>query len=135
MPFSKTNHLVNAWNEHKPVKIGRDGQVYLSAYRSAPPHMHNPPIHRKSSHRAANFSVAYSSSTTTVHSTRSSTSRKPAPQNTEIANRLATTLLTAAVIKTIIALKRSHTATLAMMNIDRSIIAAELIPIGQEFYF
>ncbi|XP_053559236.1 YTH domain-containing protein 1 isoform X2 [Bombina bombina] len=26
LPFTKTAHLNNAWNEHKPVKIGRDGQ-------------------------------------------------------------------------------------------------------------
>ena len=27
LPFIKTAHLFNPWNEHKPVKIGRDGQV------------------------------------------------------------------------------------------------------------
>jgi hypothetical protein len=27
LPFSKTSHLFNSWNENKPVKIGRDGQV------------------------------------------------------------------------------------------------------------
>uniref|UniRef100_A0A8C7CBH7 YTH domain-containing family protein n=1 Tax=Oncorhynchus kisutch TaxID=8019 RepID=A0A8C7CBH7_ONCKI len=26
LPFTKTAHLSNSWNEHKPVKIGRDGQ-------------------------------------------------------------------------------------------------------------
>nr|XP_040053324.1 YTH domain-containing protein 1 isoform X2 [Gasterosteus aculeatus aculeatus] len=26
LPFTKTAHLSNPWNEHKPVKIGRDGQ-------------------------------------------------------------------------------------------------------------
>uniref|UniRef100_A0A146MG84 YTH domain-containing protein n=1 Tax=Schistosoma mansoni TaxID=6183 RepID=A0A146MG84_SCHMA len=26
LPFTKTGHLLNAWNEDKPVKIGRDGQ-------------------------------------------------------------------------------------------------------------
>ncbi|XP_066298016.1 YTH domain-containing protein 1-like isoform X1 [Branchiostoma lanceolatum] len=26
LPFTKTTHLFNAWNENKPVKIGRDGQ-------------------------------------------------------------------------------------------------------------
>uniref|UniRef100_A0A3Q3JHV8 YTH domain-containing family protein n=1 Tax=Monopterus albus TaxID=43700 RepID=A0A3Q3JHV8_MONAL len=26
LPFIKTAHLTNPWNEHKPVKIGRDGQ-------------------------------------------------------------------------------------------------------------
>ncbi|XP_058473695.1 YTH domain-containing protein 1 isoform X1 [Solea solea] len=26
LPFTKTSHLANPWNEHKPVKIGRDGQ-------------------------------------------------------------------------------------------------------------
>ncbi|CAF1117421.1 unnamed protein product [Adineta steineri] len=26
LPFSKTLHLFNSWNENKPVKIGRDGQ-------------------------------------------------------------------------------------------------------------
>uniref|UniRef100_A0A4W3IQ31 YTH domain-containing family protein n=1 Tax=Callorhinchus milii TaxID=7868 RepID=A0A4W3IQ31_CALMI len=26
LPFTKTSHLVNLWNENKPVKIGRDGQ-------------------------------------------------------------------------------------------------------------
>ncbi|XP_020370221.2 YTH domain-containing protein 1 isoform X4 [Rhincodon typus] len=26
LPFTKTGHLVNLWNENKPVKIGRDGQ-------------------------------------------------------------------------------------------------------------
>ncbi|KAM4527133.1 YTH domain-containing protein 1 isoform 2-T2 [Odontesthes bonariensis] len=26
LPFIKTAHLFNPWNEHKPVKIGRDGQ-------------------------------------------------------------------------------------------------------------
>ncbi|TRY92680.1 hypothetical protein DNTS_025233 [Danionella cerebrum] len=26
LPFTKTPHLANPWNEHKPVKIGRDGQ-------------------------------------------------------------------------------------------------------------
>ncbi|XP_077478215.1 YTH domain-containing protein 1 isoform X2 [Stigmatopora argus] len=26
LPFTKTAHLANPWNEHKPVKIGRDGQ-------------------------------------------------------------------------------------------------------------
>ncbi|XP_062340268.1 YTH domain-containing protein 1 isoform X1 [Osmerus eperlanus] len=26
LPFTKTAHLSNTWNEHKPVKIGRDGQ-------------------------------------------------------------------------------------------------------------
>ncbi|KAI7812688.1 putative YTH domain-containing protein 1 [Triplophysa rosa] len=26
LPFTKTAHLTNPWNEHKPVKIGRDGQ-------------------------------------------------------------------------------------------------------------
>lgn len=28
LPFTKTAHLSNPWNEHKPVKIGRDGQVH-----------------------------------------------------------------------------------------------------------
>lgn len=27
LPFNKTLHLYNSWNENKPVKIGRDGQV------------------------------------------------------------------------------------------------------------
>lgn len=27
LPFTKSAHLTNPWNEHKPVKIGRDGQV------------------------------------------------------------------------------------------------------------
>ena len=27
LPFMKTTHLHNPWNENKPVKIGRDGQV------------------------------------------------------------------------------------------------------------
>uniref|UniRef100_A0A8D0N144 YTH domain-containing family protein n=1 Tax=Sus scrofa TaxID=9823 RepID=A0A8D0N144_PIG len=26
LPFTKSAHLTNPWNEHKPVKIGRDGQ-------------------------------------------------------------------------------------------------------------
>ncbi|XP_019645648.1 PREDICTED: YTH domain-containing protein 1-like [Branchiostoma belcheri] len=26
LPFTKTTHLFNAWNENKPIKIGRDGQ-------------------------------------------------------------------------------------------------------------
>ncbi|CAF1677185.1 unnamed protein product, partial [Adineta ricciae] len=26
LPFNKTSHLFNSWNENKPVKIGRDGQ-------------------------------------------------------------------------------------------------------------
>ncbi|KAF6718776.1 YTH domain-containing protein 1 [Oryzias melastigma] len=26
LPFIKTTHLSNPWNEHKPIKIGRDGQ-------------------------------------------------------------------------------------------------------------
>ncbi|XP_061782920.1 YTH domain-containing protein 1 [Nerophis lumbriciformis] len=26
LPFTKTTHLLNPWNENKPVKIGRDGQ-------------------------------------------------------------------------------------------------------------
>ncbi|XP_077132052.1 YTH domain-containing protein 1 isoform X2 [Ranitomeya variabilis] len=26
LPFTKSAHLANQWNEHKPVKIGRDGQ-------------------------------------------------------------------------------------------------------------
>lgn len=26
LPFTKSTHLANPWNEHKPVKIGRDGQ-------------------------------------------------------------------------------------------------------------
>ncbi|XP_053086312.1 YTH domain-containing protein 1 isoform X1 [Pangasianodon hypophthalmus] len=26
LPFTKSAHLTNSWNEHKPVKIGRDGQ-------------------------------------------------------------------------------------------------------------
>ncbi|XP_073397468.1 YTH domain-containing protein 1 isoform X3 [Dendrobates tinctorius] len=26
LPFTKSAHLANPWNEHKPVKIGRDGQ-------------------------------------------------------------------------------------------------------------
>ncbi|XP_010768520.1 YTH domain-containing protein 1-like [Notothenia coriiceps] len=26
LPFTKTAHLSNPWNEQKPVKIGRDGQ-------------------------------------------------------------------------------------------------------------
>ncbi|CAF3788101.1 unnamed protein product [Rotaria magnacalcarata] len=26
LPFGKTSHLFNSWNENKPVKIGRDGQ-------------------------------------------------------------------------------------------------------------
>ncbi|KAM4706900.1 YTH domain-containing protein 1 isoform 2-T2 [Discoglossus pictus] len=26
LPFAKSAHLTNPWNEHKPVKIGRDGQ-------------------------------------------------------------------------------------------------------------
>lgn len=29
LPFTKTGHLLNAWNEDKPVKIGRDGQVSI----------------------------------------------------------------------------------------------------------
>ncbi|KAM9295873.1 YTH domain-containing protein 1 isoform 10-T10 [Morus bassanus] len=28
LPFTKSAHLTNPWNEHKPVKIGRDGQSY-----------------------------------------------------------------------------------------------------------
>lgn len=38
LPFTKTAHLSNPWNEHKPVKIGRDGQVrlaFLPPYPSA----------------------------------------------------------------------------------------------------
>ncbi|XP_009985234.1 PREDICTED: YTH domain-containing protein 1-like [Tauraco erythrolophus] len=31
LPFTKSAHLTNPWNEHKPVKIGRDGQ--LCTYR------------------------------------------------------------------------------------------------------
>jgi hypothetical protein len=27
LPFNRTQHLYNPWNEGKPVKIGRDGQV------------------------------------------------------------------------------------------------------------
>lgn len=27
LPFNQTLHLINSWNENKPVKIGRDGQV------------------------------------------------------------------------------------------------------------
>ena len=27
LPFNKVQHLLNLWNENKPVKIGRDGQV------------------------------------------------------------------------------------------------------------
>lgn len=27
LAFTKTQHLHNAWNDNKPVKIGRDGQV------------------------------------------------------------------------------------------------------------
>ena len=27
LPFTKTQHLHNSWNDNKPVKIGRDGQV------------------------------------------------------------------------------------------------------------
>lgn len=27
VPFNSTLHLVNPWNERKPVKIGRDGTV------------------------------------------------------------------------------------------------------------
>ena len=27
LSFTKTQHLYNPWNEGKPVKIGRDGQV------------------------------------------------------------------------------------------------------------
>lgn len=27
LPFNQTLHLFNSWNENKPVKIGRDGQV------------------------------------------------------------------------------------------------------------
>jgi len=27
LSFPKTAHLYNPWNENKPVKIGRDGQV------------------------------------------------------------------------------------------------------------
>lgn len=30
LPFTKSAHLTNPWNEHKPVKIGRDGQVCLN---------------------------------------------------------------------------------------------------------
>lgn len=30
LPFAKTSHLFNSWNENKPVKIGRDGQVIVS---------------------------------------------------------------------------------------------------------
>jgi hypothetical protein len=34
LPFNKTSHLFNSWNENKPVKIGRDGQVVqLFIYR------------------------------------------------------------------------------------------------------
>lgn len=29
LPFNQTLHLINSWNENKPVKIGRDGQVNL----------------------------------------------------------------------------------------------------------
>lgn len=32
LPFTKTAHLSNPWNEHKPVKIGRDGQVSFLLY-------------------------------------------------------------------------------------------------------
>lgn len=28
LPFNQTLHLFNSWNENKPVKIGRDGQVF-----------------------------------------------------------------------------------------------------------
>lgn len=34
LPFTKTAHLTNPWNEHKPVKIGRDGQVSRFFYLS-----------------------------------------------------------------------------------------------------
>ena len=27
LSFNKVQHLLNPWNENKPVKIGRDGQV------------------------------------------------------------------------------------------------------------
>ena len=30
LPFAKASHLFNSWNENKPVKIGRDGQVIVS---------------------------------------------------------------------------------------------------------
>ena len=32
MSFTKTQHLFNPWNEGKPVKIGRDGQVMFVFY-------------------------------------------------------------------------------------------------------
>lgn len=35
LPFIKTAHLSNPWNEHKPVKIGRDGQVGDTAFSSS----------------------------------------------------------------------------------------------------
>ncbi|MEQ2182587.1 hypothetical protein GOODEAATRI_023858 [Goodea atripinnis] len=35
LPFLKTAHLSNPWNDHKPVKIGRDGQVSFFWFRSS----------------------------------------------------------------------------------------------------
>jgi hypothetical protein len=32
LQFTKTQHLYNPWNEGKPVKIGRDGQVGTTAF-------------------------------------------------------------------------------------------------------
>ena len=32
LPFPKTQHLYNPWNDGKPVKIGRDGQVGVESY-------------------------------------------------------------------------------------------------------
>lgn len=29
LAFTKTTHLHNSWNDNKPVKIGRDGQVKI----------------------------------------------------------------------------------------------------------
>lgn len=32
LAFTKTQHLHNAWNDNKPVKIGRDGQVEFNFF-------------------------------------------------------------------------------------------------------
>uniref|UniRef100_A0A8C5M7C2 YTH domain-containing family protein n=1 Tax=Leptobrachium leishanense TaxID=445787 RepID=A0A8C5M7C2_9ANUR len=34
LPFTKSTHLTNPWNEHKPVKIGRDGQTVCGFEKS-----------------------------------------------------------------------------------------------------
>ena len=34
LPFTKTNFLINPYNENLPVKIGRDGQVRVILYES-----------------------------------------------------------------------------------------------------